>query len=56
MKIYGSRTQAYVGEQLVMRDQFPIIQFMPFFRLPWTHSVLKFVTFSGKKSLAVGSF
>lgn len=30
MKIYGSRTQAYVGEQLVMRDQFPIIQFMPF--------------------------
>lgn len=56
MKIYGSRTQAYVGEQFVTGHQFLIIQFMPFLDCCRLISVLKFVTCSGKGSLAVGSF
>lgn len=55
MKIYGFRTQAYVGEQFVIRDQFLVIQFMPFFggcRLNQYFNLL----FSVERSLAVDSF
>lgn len=50
MKIYGFRTQAYVGEQFVIKDQFLVIQFMPFLGGCRLTQVLQFVVFSGKKS------
>lgn len=55
MKICGFRTQAYVGEQFVIRDLFLVIQFMPFLdgcRLTKYFNLL----FSVERSLAVDSF
>lgn len=55
MKIYGFRTQAYVGEQFVIRDLFLVRQLMPFLdgcRLTQYFSLL----FSVERSLAVDGF
>lgn len=56
MRIYGFRTQAYVGEQFVIRDQFLVIQYMPFLDGYRLTQYLQFVVFSGKKSCSRQDF